>query len=66
MIDLQVGGAHDHVIHVLLPTVMRSHDPSMEVSQPLPDIFTSCVVHLYGFDEAEQRRLARYVIAYPL
>ncbi|XP_065892694.1 chromodomain-helicase-DNA-binding protein 1-like isoform X2 [Dysidea avara] len=46
------------------PSVMRSHDPNMEVSQPLPDIFTSCVVHLYGFNEAEQRRLARYVVAY--
>ena len=61
-----MGGANDHVITMFLPIAMRSHDPSVEVSQPLADIFTGCVVYLYGFDEAEQRRLARYIIAYPL
>ena len=33
---------------------------------PLADIFTDCVVHLWGCSEDEQRRLTRYIVAYPL
>ena len=33
---------------------------------PLADVFTDCVIHLWGCSEDEQRRLTRYIVAYPL
>jgi len=35
-------------------------------TNPLPDIFTGCVIHLWGCGADEERKLTRYIVAYPL
>ena len=46
-------------------TCTVSTSPNVVMNTPLADIFTDCVVHLWGCNEDEQRRLTRYVVAYP-